>query len=493
MAKKQFVWIMTDTTGFNLVSSYGSPIKTPCIDSMGEEGIRFERVYTCQPVCGPARSALFTGLFPHSNGNWGSCMALGDDMLTLGQRLSKQGVACGYIGKWHLDAGDYFGNGICPDGWEKDYWYDMKCYLEELTDEERAFSRKPSASDHNIDESFTYGYRVTQKALRFMQEHKDEDFFLVVSYDEPHGPSLCPEPYASMYPTVVNMDSPSYEDTLEGKPLLQTAWAIEAKGEKVEKRKRGVSHRLAGCTTFIDSQIGKVLAYARASLPDSLRMFTSDHGDAAHAHGLRSKGPCVYDEVARVPLFFEGNAVNGKAVYPHVVSHIDLPATVLDYMGHHKPPMFQGESLLPVLKCPTTPINRPAFVEFGRYEIDHDGYGGFQPMRAIITDAYKLCINLMDSDELYDTKKDPYNLVNCIEDDAYSKIRNALHDQLLTWMNETRDPFRGYQWQARTWRKDKTISWDVDGYTRQKVADIGEACQLDYDTGLPFLHHTRVK
>ena len=491
--KKQFVWIMTDTTGFDMCGCYGSGISTPCIDSMAENGLRFERVYTCQPVCGPARSALFTGLFPHSNGSWGNSMPLGADVKTLGQRLSEKGIATGYIGKWHLDAGDYFGNGICPDGWQKEYWYDMKCYLDELTDEERLFSRDGASSDKNIPASFTYGHRVTDRALKFIEEHKDEDFFLVVSYDEPHGPSLCPEPYASMYDGRIGGDTPAAKDTLEGKPPYQKLWAECAGGLDVEKRHPGIGRRLAACQSFIDSEIGRVLEHARKTVPDSIRMFTSDHGDAAHAHGLFAKGPAVYDEIARVPLIFEGNTVPKGPVYSHTVSHIDLPATVLDYMGLLKPVMLEGQSLLPQIADPALPTGRPAHVEFTRYEIDHDGFGGFQPMRAVVTDEYKLALHLLDGDEMYSVKDDPYDMMNLIGDERYAQQRDQLHDDIIDWMNGTRDPFRGYQWQCRPWRKDKKPSWDVDGYTRQRENDPGEYRQLDYSTGLTMKQASRVK
>ena len=492
MAKKQIVWIMTDTTGYNMVGCYGSKISTPNIDSMAENGLRFERAYTCQPVCGPARSALFTGLFPHSNGSWGNSMPLGADVKTLGQRLSEHGIVCGYIGKWHLDAGDYFGWGICPDGWEKKYWYDMKCYLDELTDKERLFSRDADSSSKNIPASFTYGYRVTERALAFIREHRDEDFFLVVSYDEPHGPSLCPEPYASMYDSCAGTN-PAWDDDLSDKPDCLRIWA-ETTGE-VDPAKRcgGISPRVAACNSYIDSQIGRVLECARKLAPASLRLFTSDHGDAAHSHGLSAKGPAIFDEIARVPLIFEGACVPENEIYRHVVSHMDLPATVLDYMGIPRPVMFEGESLMPQLADPGRPTNRPAHVEFGRYEIDHDGFGGFQPMRAVITDEYKLALHLLDGDEMYDTANDPYDLKNLIYDEEYAAARDALHDELIDWMNRTRDPFRGYQWQCRPWRKDKRPSWNVDGFTRQRENDPGEYRQLDYSTGLTMEEATRKK
>ncbi|MCL2320155.1 MAG: sulfatase-like hydrolase/transferase [Treponema sp.] len=61
---------MTDTTRKDMLGCYGDRrMKTPNLDKLAKEGIRFENTYTCQPVCSPARSALFTGLFPHSNGS----------------------------------------------------------------------------------------------------------------------------------------------------------------------------------------------------------------------------------------------------------------------------------------------------------------------------------------------------------------------------------------------------------------------------------------
>ena len=188
--RNQVILLMTDTTRKDMLGCYGDKrMITPNLDALAEEGIRYENAYTCQPVCGPARSAVFTGTFPHSNGLVANSLPLGDNVKTIGQRLSDQGIRCGYIGKWHLDGGDYFGLGRCPEGWEEEYWYDMKRYLDELTDEEKVRSRQSSESYRSdFSEEFTYAHRCSDRALRFLREFQDEDFFLTVSYDEPHGP-----------------------------------------------------------------------------------------------------------------------------------------------------------------------------------------------------------------------------------------------------------------------------------------------------------------
>ncbi|HAH88400.1 MAG TPA: sulfatase, partial [Armatimonadetes bacterium] len=119
----RIIIIMTDTQRTDMLGCYGnSDMKTPCIDSLAEEGVRFGQAYTCQPVCGPARSAIFSGVYPHSNGSWANSMPLADNVKTMGQRFRDSGYHTAYTGKWHLDGGDYFGDGRCPDGWDPEYW-----------------------------------------------------------------------------------------------------------------------------------------------------------------------------------------------------------------------------------------------------------------------------------------------------------------------------------------------------------------------------------
>ena len=134
------------------------------------------------------------------------------------------------------------------------------------------------------------------------------------------------------------------------------------------------------------------------------------------------------------------------------------------------------------------------FMEFGRYEVDHDGFGGMQLIRAIFDGRHKLVLNLLTSDELYDLEKDPSEINNLIEDEAYKEIRNKLHNALLDEMNRSRDPFRGYYWENRSWREDATEpTWDYTGMTRQKENEEYEPRQLDYMTGLEMAQAVRGK
>ena len=115
-------------------------------------------------------------------------------------------------------------------------------------------------------------------------------------------------------------------------------------------------------------------------------------------------------------------------------------------------------------------------------------------MRCIFDGRYKLCINLLSEDELYDMEKDPEEIHNLINEPKTAEIRNQLHDKLLDWMNNTRDPFRGYHWRTRPWRKDGfKPTWEYTGYTRQRENEEYEPRQLDYCTGLEMKEAVRHK
>lgn len=114
-------------------------------------------------------------------------------------------------------------------------------------------------------------------------------------------------------------------------------------------------------------------------------------------------------------------------------------------------------------------------------------------MRAVTDGHYKLSINLMSTDELYDLDRDPYELHNLIEDESYAEIRNRLHDAILDKMCNDRDPFRGYYWEARPWRTDAPAPhWRWRGWTRQREEEEYEPRQLDFANGL-VMNHPRAK
>lgn len=500
---RKAVFIMTDSQRKDMVGCYGNKrMQTPCLDALAEQGIRFEEGYCVQPVCQPARAGLFTGQYPHSTGGWTNSMGIGQDVQTVGQRLSDHGIHTAYVGKWHLDGGDYFGMGRCPEGWDPKYWYDMRCYLDELTPQERVLSRKHhTIYDPGVEEDFTFGHRCSNKAIDFLKNHHQEDFFLVVSYDEPHDPGLTPKAFCDLYEDYEIPVTPGHLDTLENKPQHQKIWA--GMGKNQTKRSEEALEQAAkpknakdyfGCNSFVDYEIGRVLEAIETYAPDSLIIYTSDHGNFFGEHGIWAKGPAAYKEITNIPLIMKCSQFETKgSVDEYPVSHLDLAPTLFDFMGVPIPKMFMGHSLKPQI-LEQKRVNDYIFMEFGRYEVDHDGFGGMQLLRSVYDGRYKLVINLLTSDELYDTQKDPYEVTNLIESKEYEVVRNQLHDVLLDEMNRSRDPFRGYYWEDRPWRTDATQpTWAYTRMTRQKENEAYEPRQLDYATGLEIQEACRVK
>ncbi len=489
--KKQFILIMTDSQRFDMLGCYGNDkMSTPNLDAMAKNGVRFDRAYSCQGVCEPARAALFTGTFPHTNGGWTNSIGIGDNIKTVGQRLTDNDVKCTYIGKWHLDGGDYFGLGVAPDGWDKDNWYDMRNYLEELTPEQRLKSRKAATNNEGISEEFCFGHRCSNRAIEFIKQHKNENFFLVVSFDEPHDPFLCPEPYASMFKGFkwVNPN----QKLLDQQPYHQKLWS-EANYNISETD----TELFMGCNSYADYEIGRVLDCIEENLPEAMTLYTSDHGDALGEHGLGLKGPAAYDAITRIPLIIRHKDIEKNSVNYNIASHIDVVPTILEYFSVPSSKVLEGKSMMKGIYDANHKTNDYIFTEFGRYEVDHDGFGGFQPMRCIFNGRYKLIVNLLSDDELYNLENDKLEIVNLInsEDEDINNQRDKLHDALLNWMNETRDPFRGYYWENRPWREDATKpSWGYTKMTRQREENEQyEPRQLDYSTGLAMTEAVRKK
>jgi uncharacterized sulfatase len=492
---QQVVLFLIDTQGANCVGSYANNVdlRTPNIDRLAAQGVRFDKAYTCSPVCGPARSALLTGLFPHANGVLSNDQAPHLDIPTIGERLARAGIATGYIGKWHLDGTDYFGLGNCPAGWNSDYWFDGRNYLESLPDDHaRTLSRKvltrEQMLENGITAEFTHAHRTADKARAFIAAHAHEDFFLVVSIDEPHHPFICPESFVSAFEDFEFPIGKSYGEDLSNKPRSQREWAEHSLTEEFEVVQReGVAfYRNAnyfGCNSFSDFEVGRVIDAIDAYVPESMVIYTSDHGDMFHAHGLNGKGPVAYDEICRIPFIIRGGEKIETAVTSESpVSHIDIVPTVLDFFGEALPPILQGKSLLAQCADATQVTNDQVFIEFNRFEIDHDGFGSFSPIRAVCDGRYKLVINLLDTDEFYDLVTDPAEIQNLIHDDAHALIRDRLHDLILDWQGQTRDVLRGPHWGRRIWRDVGRSTWG--GPTRPRPFDDRFAPRtLLYETG----------
>ena len=495
MERPNFIVIMTDSQGANQVGAYGTPgLNTDRIDALTDHGVLFERAYTTTPICSPARAGLFTGISPHLAGPWGNHLPLGANIKTMGERFSDAGYRTAYIGKWHLEGHDYFGTGVCPPGWDPDYWFDGKNYLDELSDAEIALWRGglqtiEDLEKHAVDAAFTWAHRNGDRAERFLREAAsgDDPFLLVVSYDEPHHPFTCPPEYAREFAEYRFPLGPQAHDTLEGKPEYQREWA-EASGFHFEDGHITLP-LLFGCNAFVDHEIGRVLDAADAYAPENTWIiYTSDHGEIFGGHRLIGKGPALYDEITRVPLIIRppeghGDIAPGSVVHTPA-GHLDILPTMLGLAGLDAPPILEGDDLLPIMRGGERP-DRPVFMEYNRFEVEHDSFGGFFPIRGVYRDGVKLSINLFSTDELYYLKHDPGEMHNLIDDPTYHALRDDLHDLVLERMYAVRDPFRSPYWERRAWRDagSRTLAWM--GKYRPRPDDGYAPPYRDYDTGFP--------
>lgn len=484
MNRPNFLFIMTDTQATNMVGCYsGKQLNTNNIDQLAQEGIRFNSAYTSSPVCTPARAGLFTGIYASQSGPWTNNIAPGKNVSTMGRYFQDAGYHTGYIGKWHLDGHDYFGTGICPPEWDADYWYDGANYLAELSDTEISLWRNGlnSVEDlqkYAIDESFTWAHRISNRAIHFLAQpsRSDEPFLLVLSYDEPHHPFTCPASYLEKYQDFYYDLGVKGSDDLHNKPEHHRLWA-EAMPSPVGEDARYYHPMYFACNDFVDDQIGRVInALTPEQRANTWVIYTSDHGEMMGAHRLVSKGAAMYDDITRIPLIMR--PPQGAPVQIDTpVSHIDILPTMMALAGIHQPDALPGENIL------QPDDERGVMVEFHRYEIEHDSFGGFIPVRCWVTDRWKLVLNLLTSDELYDRHNDKDEMHNLINQTEYATVRNHLHDQLLDYMDKIRDPFRSYQWSLRPWRADTRPRWM--GAFRPRPNDGYSPVVRDYDTGLP--------
>jgi uncharacterized sulfatase len=176
----------------------------------------------------------------------------------------------------------------------------------------------------------------------------------------------------------------------------------------------------------------------------------------------------MYEEIVHIPLIVKwpGQAPAG-AVEHAPVSHIDITPSILDLFDVDVPPILHGRSLLGRLRGSSGEPDGRAFIEFNRFNERSDGMGGFCPVRAVVTDRYKLVLNLLYT-----------------EDPELATVRDELHGEIVTWMNEGRDPFRGPAWEVRHWHGRRPDRFG--GIDRPKPADGYQRPVLVYGTGEPY-------
>ena len=368
--KPNIIFILADDLGYGDLSCYGQKLfKTPNIDKLAREGVKFTSHYSGSPVCAPSRSALMTGLhtghtFIRGNkevqpeGQW----PVPDDAFMLTEMLRSAGYTTGVFGKWGLG---FPGSEGAPENQGVDAFFGYNCqrlahnyFPAHLWDNTHKIALKGNTRDRKRDYAPEL---IHQRALEFIDENKERPFFLFYPMVIPHAELVAPEKYMAMYRGKF-LPEKAYEGVDEGEPGFRNG----PYGSQTE------SHAaFAAMVHLMDEQVGQVMEKVKQLKLDdnTLIIFSSDNGphleggadpDYFNSNGiLRGYKRDVYEGGIRVPFIarWQGIIKPGR-VTQHVSAFWDVLPTFADMLAVDLPDRTDGISFLPTLLGDTTKQTR---------------------------------------------------------------------------------------------------------------------------------------
>jgi arylsulfatase A-like enzyme len=472
-SRPNILLLLTDQHRRDSLGCYGSPVcRTPNLDRVAAEGVRFEESFTNTAICTAVRATLLTGLEPHQHGmlanferNVGYPWELPDGLVPFSHHLSQVGYRCGVVGKWHLglrrgpEACGF--EGLHFPGWDAPKTHPAyEAYLKEhslprwsVRDPIRGTfpNGKPSIALAGIYDGpleGTYPYYLAELTIERLNEyarHRErtgQPFFLRTDFFGPHLPYYLPQLYADLYDPGLVEPTASMRETFAHKPRVHRwysqHWAFDTYPWETWQK---IVAMFWGYVTLIDEQIGRILATVDelGLAEDTALIFSADHAGFVGNHRLSDKGPMMYDDIYRIPMLarWPGHTPAGSGCQA-MVTLMDLMPTFLDLAGARIPDHIAGRSLRPLLDG-ESPADWPEAV-FLQFHGHHFPY----PQRAIRTRTHKLVVNPPDINELYDLERDPHELENRIDDPAYAPVRRELMQQLYRHLVASGDNF--YHW-----------------------------------------------
>ncbi|MBN4074115.1 sulfatase-like hydrolase/transferase [bacterium AH-315-E10] len=420
MADKPNVLVFfTDQQRWDSSGLHGNPLDLmPNFDRLAKAGTHLEHAFTCQPVCGPARSCFQTGQYATSTG----CVTNGHANIgshkTMAHSFKEAGYATGYIGKWHL-ASARTGPVNEDERGGYDYW--LASNILEFTSN----AYDTCLYDGDGEEVKLPGYRVDALAdatIRYIDEHKDEPFFLFTSYIEPHHQN-----HRDDYPA-----PDGYEERYRNRWIPPDLAALGGSTQQHIAGYYGMIKRL-------DEAFGRVIDSLKSLgiLDNTIILFTTDHGNHFKTRNGEYKRSC-HDASTRLPTMFYGPGFTGKGQRQEMISLIDFPPTLLDAAGIDVPKIMQGHSIMPLVRDEDVEWQQEVFIQISEAQMG----------RCIRTRRWKYCVDAMDLDWdketwtsaqykeqfLYDLESDPYELTNLIHVEGLEPIRERLRERLIARM-----------------------------------------------------------
>ncbi len=416
---------MADDHAPSAISAYGSAINsTPNIDRLASQGMRFDRAYVTNSLCGPSRSAILTGQYSHINGYRTNGMTFDGSQQTYIKLLQKAGYQTAIVGKWHL--------GSDPTGF--DFWSVLPG---------EGMYNNPQFLGPNNSRRTVQGYVVdivTDMAIDWMEKRdKDKPFVLLCQHKAPHREWTPDAKHANQYndtdiptPPTFNDDyatrgRPAHEQLMEMSALTNQDTkgpppaGLNAEQLKNWKYQRFIKDYLRVIAS-VDDNIGRLMDYLdKSGLTDNtIVVYTSDNGFFLGDHGWFDKR-FMYEPGIRVPLIVRyPPKIKAGSSSKALAANIDYAETFLDYAGVSIPENMQGASLRPVLEGTGDKVRDAFYYHYYEFPQPHH----VQPHAGVRTDRYKLIhFYFIDEWELYDLEKDPNELKNVYADPAYGAVK----------------------------------------------------------------------
>lgn len=439
------LFIMSDQHSAHALGCYGnSEIKTPRLDKLARQGVRFENAFCQTAQCCPSRFTIWTGRYAHSHGlRWNHVIDPLEET-TVGEVFRDAGYVTATIGKHHMqhdvalhgfdhlvhysDYAKFIADAGVPHCWGEGEW---------IPDRKQRFSGEVGTAEVD-NEHHIAGFWAT-KAIEFLQANKDKPFCLWLSFHGPHVPLSASREWMDMYDADKLTLPPNFRDRGDPEPkdIERLRSLFDGMSEADFKEILKVYYALV---SQIDYNVGRVLdELDRLGLSDhTVVVYTTDHGEMMGEHGAFRKAILNYDATVHVPMIIRapGMKANGSA-NEQLVGLIDLLPTLCDLAGVPCPEKVQGKSLVPLLQGDRVHWRNVIFSEIGYPRPDFPP--GLSTMARTHDFKYIHHENAGEPiEELFDLRADPWETKNLAGDPAYADTLESLREAVKEW-NATTD------------------------------------------------------
>ena len=376
MKPSNVLFILSDEHSRRVLGCYGhAMIRTPNLDRLAANGIRFTEAYCNSPICVPSRASLATGQYVHNIRFWDNGIPYDGSVPSWHHRLKQAGHDCVSIGKLHfrsVDDDNGFTEEVMPLHVVEGIG-DPAGWLREPLVERRAALRL--ARDAGLGDSDYQGYdgRITDAAVDWLKaraaSRNGKPWALFVSLVCPHFPLIARPEWYGLYPEN-KVPTPALYDPAEwpDHPYIRAIRECQVYQKGFAQHPGSLQRALAayfGLVSYVDHNVGRLIdALEAADLTGSTRViYSSDHGDNLGTRGLWGKST-MYEESAGVPMIVAGPDLPQGQVCREPVSLVDVFPTVLKWAGVVPSAADRGLPGLPLDEVALTAPRRTVLCEY---------------------------------------------------------------------------------------------------------------------------------